>query len=221
MEVTKKDVEKLIELKKESTYLNHFHNVFTRDFRAKGEIGKNEIKVWRQSFWNMTFYPIFKFQFNSQNHLIKITDNINPIGKTFNGIAIISIILILSSIIIGNLNYGINWALISLILIFGCFLFWFARKVYNYEKNNQLEQIYEILDIEVEPKKAIKEWNAKKIITRILLYPFCIGLILLAIFLLFPNGDIVLGIGSLAIAGMYLFADLKILIGKKTTGNNV
>ena len=72
MEVTKKDVEKLIELRKENTFLNHFWNVFSRDFRLKGEIGRNEIKVWKQNMWNATFYPIFTFEFNANNHL-KIT----------------------------------------------------------------------------------------------------------------------------------------------------
>lgn len=215
MEVTKNDVEKLIELRKESNYLNHFHNVFTRDFRAKGEVGQNEIKVWRQSFWTMTFYPIFRFEFNSENHLIKITDKINPIGKTFNAIIFLSFIFFLLPKSIDELKYGTTWILVSLILFFMCFLIWFARKVYNYEKKIQLEQIFEILDIEVDEKKPIKEWSVKNVIMRILLYPICIGLILLAFFLLFPNGDVILGMGSLGIAGAYLFADIKILIEKK------
>ena len=58
-------------------------------------------------------------------------------------------------------------------------------------------------------------------ITRIFMYPFCIGLILLAIFLLFPNGEIIKAIASIAIAGAYLFTDIKILTRKKTTGNTV
>jgi len=50
MEVTKKDVEKLIEVRKENTFLNHLWNVFSRDMRAKGEVKRNEIKVWSQNF---------------------------------------------------------------------------------------------------------------------------------------------------------------------------
>ena len=73
MEVTKKDVEKLIELKKENTFLNHLWNVFSRDFRSKGEVNRNEIKVWSQNMWNMVFYPIYTFEFNANiiglNHL--------------------------------------------------------------------------------------------------------------------------------------------------------
>src|SRR5690606_5645902 len=97
----------------------------------------------------------------------------------------------------------------------------FARMVYNFEKQNQLDKIFELLEIEVDERKIEREWSIKKVITRIFLYPICIGLILLAIFLFFPNDEIILGIGSLSIAGMYLFADIKILLGKKTTGNNV
>ena len=92
MEITKKDIEKLIELRKENTFLNHFWNVFSRDFRAKGESGRNEIKVWSQNIWNVAFYPIFTFELNANNHLTNITDKLNPIGKTIVGIFLIGIL---------------------------------------------------------------------------------------------------------------------------------
>ena len=55
MEITKKDVEKLIEMRKKDTILNHLWNIFSPDMRAKGEINRNEIKVWSQNIWNLNF----------------------------------------------------------------------------------------------------------------------------------------------------------------------
>ena len=83
MEITKKDIEQLIELKREDTFFNHLKTIYSFDFRPTGEIGRNEIKLWRQNSWNRTFYPIFRFELNANNHLINITDKLNPIGKTF------------------------------------------------------------------------------------------------------------------------------------------
>ncbi|WP_148639126.1 hypothetical protein [Aquimarina longa] len=73
-------------MRKEDTFLNHLWNIFSRDFRPKGEIDRNEIKVWKQNLWNSAFYPIFKFELNTNNHLTNITSKLNPIGKTFIGL---------------------------------------------------------------------------------------------------------------------------------------
>lgn len=221
LEITKKDIEKLIELEKEDTFLNHLWNIFSSDFRPKGEIGRNEIKVWKQNTWISTFYPIFTFELNANNHLTSITNKLNPVGKTIIGIFLIGLLYLVFPKNPIEFDYLDNWPVIASISVFVLILILVARMIYSFEKRNQLEEIFEFLEIEVEHPKPKKEWSLKKIITRLLLYPFCIGLILFAIFYLFPKGKIILGIISLGIAGMYLFSDLKILIGKKTTGNNV
>ena len=115
MEVTKKDVEKLIELRKENTFLNHLWNVFSRDFRAKGEIGPNEIKMWRQHLWNMTFYPIFIFEFNANNHLINITDKLNPIGKAFIAIILCGLLYLIFPKNIPEFDFVDNWPMVYLL----------------------------------------------------------------------------------------------------------
>ncbi|MBZ9731674.1 hypothetical protein LB467_18475 [Salegentibacter sp. JZCK2] len=219
--MTKKDVEKLIEVRKESSFFNHFWNVLIYDFRAKGEIGPNQIKVWRQNMWNMTFYPIFTFEFNANNNLTDIKDEINPIGKTFIGVLLIGFLYLIFPKNLSGFDLLDHLPFVILITIFAFLIVLVARMVYRFEKQNQLEQIFEILDIEVEEKKPEREWTFKKIITRLLIYPFCIGLILFALFYLFPNGKVFMGIASLGFGGMYLYADIKILIEKKTTGNNV
>jgi hypothetical protein len=221
LEITKKEVKKLIELKEGNTFINHLSTIISRDFRVKGEIHSNKIEFWKQGFWNMTFYPIFTFEFNTEKHLISITDRINPVGKIFNIIIFMPLFILIVSHIINDFEFTPNWILIFLFTIIIALLTLIIRTVYRFEKQNQLDIIYKLLDIEVEDKKSEKEWSLKNIIIRIFMYSVCIGLISLAVFLLFPNGEITKALGSLAIAGAYLFSDIKILINKKTTGKNV
>lgn len=221
MEVTKKDVEKLIELRKENTFFNHLLNVFSRDFRPKGEIGQNEIKVWKQNMWNMTFYPIFTFEFNANNHLINITDKLNPIGKTF----IVVIFLGLIYLIFPKNSFEFDlvsiWPMAIFLAVFGFLIIWLARKKYSFEKQNQLAEILEFLDVEVEEKKPEKEWSLKNILIRLFTYPFCLFLILINIFLIIPNGQYILALGTFGIVIFYLIADIKMIIkNKETTGKN-
>ena len=222
MEVTKKDVEKLIKLRKENTFLNHLWNVLSRDFRPKGEIGRNEIKVWRQNIWNATFYPIFTFEFNTNNHLVNITDKLNPIGKTFIGIIAFLLFSAISPKKLSDFDLIENWPIIVFITVFVSIIVLVARMVYRFEKNNQLEQMLELLDVEVEQKKPEKEWSLKNILIRLFTYPFCLFLIGLNIILIIPNGNYILALVSLGFVGFYLFVDIKMILkNKKTTGNTV
>ncbi|NLN26188.1 MAG: hypothetical protein GX163_11225 [Bacteroidetes bacterium] len=214
MEVTKKDVEKLIELRKENTFLNHLWNVFSRDMRAKGEVKRNEIKVWSQNMWNMTFYPIFTFEFNANNHLVKITDKINPIGKTIVGLFSVVILYFIFSNLSTDFDFLENWLPILIVSVFLLIFVSVFRKLYLSEKQNQLDEIFEILDIEVEEKKPEKEWSLKNILIRLFTYPFCLFLIGLNIFLIIPNGQYILALGTFGFVGFYLFADLKMIFKK-------
>ena len=214
MEITKKDIEKLIELRKENTYLNHLWNVFTRDFRPKGEIGRNEIKVWKQNMWNMTFYPIFTFELNANNHLTNITDKLNPIGKTIIGIFSIGILYFVFTNFSTDFDFLENWLAILIVSVFLLIFITVFRKLYQSEKQNQLDEIFEFLDIEVEEKKPEKEWSLKNILIRLFTYPFCLFLIGLNIFLIIPNGQYILALGTFGFVGFYLFADLKMIFKK-------
>lgn len=217
MEVTKKDVEKLIELRKESTFLNHLWNVFSRDLRAKGEIKRNEIKVWNQNMWNMTFYPIFTFEFNANNHLINITDKINPIGKTIIGIASLWFLYLIFPNNPTEFNPIDSWQWTLIVAVFVFLVIWVARKIYRMERKNQLEQIYEILDIEVEKKAPENEWSLKNILIRMFTYPFAIFVITICVWSLFANGikSIFLTLFGIGICGMYLYSDIKMIMNNK------
>ena len=222
MEINKKEVEKLIELRKENTFLNHLWNVFSRDIRAKGEIKRNEIIVWNQNMWNMTFYPIFTFEFNANNHLINITDTINPVGKTIIAIATLWFLYLIFPNNPNEFNPIDNWQWITIVAVIVCLVVWVSRKIYKMERKNQLEEIYEILDIEIEEKILEKEWSLKNILIRLFTYPFAIFVITICVWSLFANGikSIFLTLFGIGICGMYLYSDIRMIIkNKKTTGN--
>lgn len=219
MEVTKNDVEKLIEMRTESTYLNHLWNIFSRDFRPKGEIGRNEIKVWKQNMWNATFYPIFTFEFNANNHLTNIADKLNPIGKTFIGIATLGFLYLIFPKNLSGFDFIGNWPIITFIAVFVALIVLVARMVYRFEKKNQLEQILELLDVEVEEKKPENEWSLKNTLIRLFTYPFCLFLIGLNIFLIIPNEQYILTLGTIIFVGFYLFSDIKMILKNKKTAD--
>ena len=220
LEVTKKDVEKLIELRKGNTFLNHLWNVFSRDFRSQGEVGRSEIKVWRQSIWNMTFYPIFTFEFNSNNHLTNIKHNLNPVGKAFNIIASLWFIFLIFPKQPSDFDFIANWRIATLITVFVLISILVARMVYQFEKQNQLEQIFELLDIEVEEKKPEKEWSLKNILIRLFTYPFSLFVIFICIWSLTENGNILMTVFGIGISATYLYTDIKMILRKKKTTSN-
>ena len=75
-------------------------------------------------------------------------------------------------------------------------------------------------DIPVQEKIELpeKEWTFKKIIIRLFAYPFCLFLIGFGVYMIFnpvnwkSQGA---GIGAMAIAGIYLYSDLKMIIKSK------
>ncbi|MDY7393887.1 hypothetical protein UMM65_01400 [Aureibaculum sp. 2210JD6-5] len=214
------EIEELIELRKEDTFLNHLWTVFSRDFRPTGEIGRYEIKVWRQNAWNATFYPIFKLELNTNNNLINITDTLNPVGKSIIGIFLIGFLYLVFPKNLYEFNFLDNWSQITLIGIFILILVFIAGIIYRFEKKNQLEQIFELLDMEIEQEKNENEWSIKNILIRLFTYPFCLFLIGLNIFLIIPNGQYFLAAGIFVFVGFYLIADLRMIFRKNPTDNS-
>lgn len=211
MEITKSDIKKLIQNIKTDSFWNHFLYVIKRDFSYSGEIQKNRIKVWKQGIWIGAFYPIFTFELNSQNHLINISDKLNPIGKVLYLLFPIGFSSILISTIISDFEIKKILLLTFIILTFLAIYILFTTKIYKYEKEELLKEIYEVLEIEIEDEKTESEWSKKRILIRVFTYPFCLFLIFLNIFLIIPHGKIFLAIGTLSIVFVYLYADLKMI----------
>ena len=220
MEITKSDILKLIEVQQMNTFGTHLLTILKWDFRPAGEVRNREIRVWRQNGWNGMFYPIFKFDLNKDGHLINISDRINPVGQIMYFLFCVVFSILWLNWIFDDFDPLFHWIeILGLVIFLGIFLI-IGFKVYRMEKKIQLEQIYEILDIEFENKEVEKEWGWKKIMVRSITYPLSIFLIFVCIFTAIPQGKYFLTLSILSIIGVYLYTDLKIILGKKTTGNN-
>lgn len=63
-----------------------------------------------------------------------------------------------------------------------------------------------------------KEWSIKRILTRAIAYPFCLGLIGFGFTQIFNpenSRSTAMGIGALAVAGVYLYTDLRLILTKR------
>ena len=167
--------------------------------------------------WNLTFYSIFTFEFNANNHLTNITDKMNPVGKTLIGIASLWFLYLIFPNNPTEFNPIDKWQWIAIIAVFVFLGVLLSRKIYKMERKNQLEEIYEILDIEIEEKPPEKEWSLKNILIRLFTYPFAIFVITICVWSLFANGikSIFLTLFGIGICGMYLYSDVRMIIKNK------
>lgn len=148
MEVTKSDIKKLIKNIKTDNFWNHFSCILKRNFSYNGEIQKNRIKIWKQGISFGAFYPIITLELNSQNHLINISNKINPIGKALHLLFPFSISALFISTLISDFEIVRFILLMLILLIFNAIYILVASKMYKYEKEELLRGIYEILKIE-------------------------------------------------------------------------
>lgn len=169
----------------------------------------NDIRIWKQSFWNTFFYPIFIFELDNNNELIKIKDKLNPVCKFIIGLITTGFIYYLT-----GWDFTIAWPIITILCVFAIIVALVARMIYRFEKKNQLEEIHKILGIESTSNKTNKTWSLKRFLMRLFLYPFCAFLIGLNIFLIIPNGQYFLALATFVVVGIFIVSDLKILIKK-------
>lgn len=146
MEFVKSDIEKIIQVKKKDSFINHFFTVIKHDYKSNGEVSNHEVKFWEFNLCNAIFYPIFIFKLNSKNEVILINSKLNSFGKS---------IYILFFVFLTSFFKNINFATINVSNIFFIALFYLvfislfivlSFKIYNFEKKNQLETIYKRLN---------------------------------------------------------------------------
>ena len=115
-----------------------------------------------------------------------------------------------------------NLLVIIIIAVFLFLVVWIARKSYKLEKKIQLENIFEILDIEVEEKLPEKEWSIKNILTRMFTYPFSFFVISICVWGIFENKikSIFMAFFGIGICVMYLYSDIKMILKYKNTTSN-
>jgi len=215
VEITKSDIIKLVEETKTNSFKTHLLTILKSDFQPAGEFENRKITVWRQNLWNRLYYPIFQFDLDKKGNLVNISDRINPVGKIFFCLFCIVTCIPWFYWIFNDFDLSAHWIQTFTGLIFlGTFIL-IGLQVYKIELQIQLNQIYELLDMETEPIKVKKEWGWKKVLVRSITYPLSVFLIAVSIFLVLSQRDYFAAIGTLIIVGFYLYSDLKIIIKKE------
>ncbi|MFB3389015.1 hypothetical protein [Flavobacterium sp. LAR06] len=218
--MTRLDIQKLIKVKKADTFWNHFVYAFATNYKVNGEVKKNIIKIWQKRTLRGIYYPVFTFEFDNQNQLVKITDKLNSYGKVIQ--SIFPFVFFLPLIYTGLTDFELKRFFICGVIILVLFLAisLLNNKIYQYEKKEHLEEFRKTLNIKEEEKAPEKEWSMKMILTRLFIYPICFAFILLTIFLIIPEGGFFISIPILGIVGAYLYSDLKLIFKHKKTENN-
>ncbi|REE07620.1 hypothetical protein DFQ09_1186 [Winogradskyella pacifica] len=226
--VEKKDIEKLIIQNKKSTLKNHWNDSFSYNTtKYSGEIKPNEILIWRSSQFLRSVYPIFHLTFDQNNKLNGIKTEKNPYHKLLNKastgffILLVLVLLITTKLeiaVVGIIGISLIATLLSLVMSKSKK---YETKLLTDELKESIENIEQTNNPELinKPKtelkkEKIKEWTFTKILTRLLLYPFCFILLWFSITGFLPGGKTLYGIFGIIVALAYPIADILLIIGK-------
>jgi hypothetical protein len=81
MEVTKSDIQKLIEVQKNNTFSNHFICSIKKDYKIYGNIEKHKINIWKRKSLTGNSYSVYSFEFDSEDVLTKVNDKLNSFAQ--------------------------------------------------------------------------------------------------------------------------------------------
>lgn len=227
--IEKKDIEKLIVQHKKSNINNHWtDSFFYNATKYSGEVRENEILLWRSDLFLRGAYPIFHITFDQNDKMKGIKLEKNPFHKLLNKLSIGFFAVIIAFLFITS---ELRFAVIATcgILIIGFILRIVLHKSRKYEIGLMTDELkLTIQQIEQEknseltnsnatkPTKAkIKEWTLGKVLTRLILYPFCGLIVYFSIVGLIPEGKKILGISGVLIGLGYPIADLILAFGIK------
>ena len=206
MQITQKDIENLIQKEENDTFFNHLRNIIVKDYGPKGEVGRGIIKVWNQTGSNGIFYPVFVFEFNVNKHLVKISDRLNPVGKLLSAMFLLGILYFIYVSIRDGLNFSQDKRAILIGSVFILILISVFRKIYRMHKQEQLEQIYDFLDMEVMDKP--RDSVLKAFAFRLVIYALALLLLAVAVFILIPEKHYFQAVFVFLIVGIYVIADI-------------
>jgi len=206
LQITRKDIENLILKEEKDTFFNHLRNIFVKDYRPKGELGRGIIKVWKQTGWNGFFYPVFIFEFNANKHLVKISDKLNPVGKMFVYIFLTGIIYFIYTTLREGLDFTENKRAVLIVSGFFLIFIGLTRRIYLIHKKDQLEQIYDFLGMEFD--KQSRYSVVQVFAFRLLIYMLSLLLLAVAVFILIPKKHYLEALVVFLFVGVYVISDI-------------
>jgi len=227
--VEKKDIEKLIIQSKTSNLKNHWKDsFFYNTTKYSGEIKHNKLLIWRSSHFLRGAFPIFRLTFDQNNTLNGIQTEKNQYHKLRNKITIGFLILAVLALL---LTTELRTAIFGIIVIFIItFLLHsvmsnintYETKILTEELKEAIEYIEHLKNPELKPapktesiKVKLKEWTFTKVLTRLLLYPFCFLIIWFSIAVFISEGKTFYGIFGIIVALAYPFADILLIFKNK------
>ena len=227
--VEKKDIEKIIIQNKKSTLKNHWNDAFFYNTtKYSGEIKPNELLIWRSAHFLRGAYPVFHLTFDQNGELNGIKTEKNPYQKLLNKISI-GFFIVLALVLLFTTEFKIAIIGIIGISVIGTLLNLVMSKAKKYETKiltDELKDAIENIERKNNPelinkpktelkKEKVKEWTFTKILTRLLLYPFCLLILWFSITGFLPEGKTLYGIFGIVVALAYPIADLILAFGKK------
>ena len=224
----KKDIEKLIVQNKKSNLKNHWNDAFFYNTtKYSGEIKPNELLIWRSSHFLRGAYPIFHLTFDQNNKLNGIKKEKNPYHKLLNKITIGFLIVLISGLF---LSTDLKMAVIGTIgiSVIGLLLRLVLGKAKKYETKLLTDELKEAIEnieqannpVQINKPKSesktekVSEWTFTKVLTRLLLYPFCLLILWFSITGFLPEGKTLHGIFGIVVALAYPIADILLIFGK-------
>ena len=210
MEIKKRDIEQLIVVRKKDIFKHHLETIFTNNYEVTGDITSNEIKVWRQNAWNKTIYPVFSFQLNANDTLVNIKHKLNPVGKLLLGSLVLGLSFLICPKAFATIYLPNHWPIISIIAVALVIIALLVVVLYRFEKQNQLQEIFELLE-SPEAHKEPEKCHLKRLGMRLLAYPFYLYLIYLTIRHVIPTGNVPLAFSTLGFSGIYFFTEVSML----------
>lgn len=209
MQILKDDVLRLIEKQMDNSFWNHLKYQLFGDFETCGNVDGNKIRLWKKDIVYSGNYSIFIFEFDKNNHLATISTENNPIRHKF--ITVIFIIFLGALLFLNGFDFRdmVHWLVTGFILL----IFFLLRLILNYGTNTckeeQLNAIYEILEIEKDEEKE-REWSVGNIFIRAIMYPLCALLMAICIMLLLSEVYLQ-PIVVFLIVGAYLWSDITLI----------
>lgn len=227
----KERIDEFAKLEMESSYINHFLCNFNKEDKVKVHKLGSTYKIWKSDKWSRFLYSVFTMRFNVEGSIVEITEDINPIGKIIKYLFLGFVGLIFAYFIRDYILYPYDEYFLGdfmLLGVIGLFLFAvykgvaFGRRT---EKNMMQDQIKIAIGLETQESIQLKidaqsEWTGGKILTRIIMYPLCLFLIFVSVYMLFFEGaSTVKGVSSATGAAImclgYLIRDISIILKKR------
>lgn len=217
MKTDKIKLDEIIRIEKSDNFLGHLSSVIFEKNKIVAEKNESVYKVWVSHKFANIIYPIYNFEFDTNDNICKLSTKTNIIGKALIGVYFFFAFLFLANILIKGIF--VNKKIITMIPFTVMFLLLFCfylviNKIYKTEKKYFINELKVLLKIntkeELEKIELSKnEWTYFKILIRVFMYSFILGLLILSIFGII-NGHVKTALG-IPICLAYLYSDIKII----------